>query len=213
MASGAVAPATEAERLNVNRVHRLRALALVLLIAVAFAPGVSRAGDDTASEAGLGVGSALCSLVYGPVKLVYATLGLLFGGLAWGLSGGDQDVLDAVITPAVRGDYVVTPSHLRGDRSLEFFGRAETSTSCKVSLPPKAYVPDWSGVSVTPWMLEDWLSTPSSAAQSDGPSITSGPSTISISSRSAKVGRQSMGDVSRFSTDNFSNLAPGFAQQ
>ena len=123
MASGAVAPATEAERLNVNRVHRLRALALVLLIAVAFAPGVSRAGNDTASEAGLGVGSALCSLVYGPVKLVYATLGLLFGGLAWGLSGGDQDVLDAVITPAVRGDYVVTPSHLRGDRSLEFFGR------------------------------------------------------------------------------------------
>ncbi len=40
MASGAVVPATEVERLNVNRVHRLRALALALLIAVAFAPGV-----------------------------------------------------------------------------------------------------------------------------------------------------------------------------
>jgi hypothetical protein len=123
MASGAVAPATEGERLNVNRVHRLRALALVLLMAVAFAPGVSRADDSSATEAGLGVGSVLCSLVYGPVKVVYATLGLVFGGLAWGLSGGDQDVLDAVMTPAVRGDYVVTPSHLRGDSSLEFLGR------------------------------------------------------------------------------------------
>ena len=29
----------------------------------------------------------------------------------------------AVITPAVRGDYVVTPAHLRGERELEFIGR------------------------------------------------------------------------------------------
>jgi hypothetical protein len=49
--------------------------------------------------------------------------GLLFGGLAWGLSGGDADVLRAVVTPAVRGDYVVTPSLLRGDRPIEFFGK------------------------------------------------------------------------------------------
>jgi len=28
-----------------------------------------------------------------------------------------------VINTSVRGDYVVTPSHLRGDRPLEFFGR------------------------------------------------------------------------------------------
>ena len=123
MADGVVASAAEVERLNVNRVHRLRALALALLIAVAFAPGVSRAGDSTASEAGFGVGAVFCSLIYGPTKLVYATLGLVFGGLAWGLSGGDQDVLDAVMIPAVRGDYVVTPSHLRGDRPLEFIGR------------------------------------------------------------------------------------------
>jgi hypothetical protein len=31
--------------------------------------------------------------------------------------------MSAVITPAVRGDYVVTPSHLRGEEHLEFIGR------------------------------------------------------------------------------------------
>jgi hypothetical protein len=89
----------------------------------AIQPGPAFAAGDTASEAGIGAGAALCSLIYGPVKIAYATLGLVFGGMAWGLSGGDSDVLDAVVTPAVRGDYVVTPAILRGERKLEFVGR------------------------------------------------------------------------------------------
>jgi hypothetical protein len=32
--------------------------------------------------------------------------------------------MPAVVTPAVRGDYVVTPQHIRGERNLEFFGRS-----------------------------------------------------------------------------------------
>ena len=66
------------------------------------------------------------------MKMVYALCGLVFGGMAWGLSGGDSDVMLAVVTPSVRGDYVVTPSHLRMERRLEFFGsdpeyRAQTA--------------------------------------------------------------------------------------
>jgi hypothetical protein len=57
------------------------------------------------------------------VKVLYAGMGLLVGGFAWGLSGGDSNVLHAVITPAVRGDYVITPPLLRGERPIEFFGR------------------------------------------------------------------------------------------
>ena len=38
-------------------------------------------------------------------------------------SAGDNDVAKTVTTPAVRGDYVVTPEHLRGKRPLEFIGR------------------------------------------------------------------------------------------
>jgi hypothetical protein len=98
---------------------------LACLMAIAIAPGLALAeeGMSAPSEAGLGTASALCSLIYGPVKVVYATLGLVVGGVAWGLSAGDPDVRDAVITPAIRGDYVVTPAHLRGDRGLEFIGR------------------------------------------------------------------------------------------
>jgi len=103
-------------------VRCVRALLLVVASAVLLQSGPAAARDDTATEAGLGIGSALCSLVYGPAKVVYATLGTVFGGLAWGLSGGDFEVLNAVMMPAVRGDYVVTPSHLRGQEPLEFIG-------------------------------------------------------------------------------------------
>lgn len=95
-------------------------LAVLLLIAQ---PGTAPAAESTAENAGMGAASAICSLLYAPVKLVYATMGTVFGGLAWGLSGGDSDVLNAVLLPAVRGDYVVTPAHLRGDEALEFVGR------------------------------------------------------------------------------------------
>ncbi len=102
---------------------RVRGALLACAVLLALAPRVALADDSMESEAGLGAASALCSLLYGPTKVLYATAGLLFGGLAWGLSGGDGDVLRAVVTPAVRGDYVVTPSHLRGERPIEFFGK------------------------------------------------------------------------------------------
>jgi type IV secretory pathway VirB2 component (pilin) len=107
--------------LDVNIMKRLRTALLVAVLAVALAPTAAMA-ESKGREAGFGALSALSSLVYGPVKIVYATCGLLFGGIAWGLSGGDSDVATAVLTPSVRGDYVVTPSHLRMERRLEFFG-------------------------------------------------------------------------------------------
>jgi hypothetical protein len=103
--------------------NRIRsALALGALV-VALQPGPALAEEGTASEAGIGVAAALCSLIYGPVKVAYAALGLVFGGAAWGLSAGDADVMEAVIMPAIRGDYVVTPAILRGEKRLEFIGR------------------------------------------------------------------------------------------
>jgi hypothetical protein len=88
-------------------------------------PAAARAdlGSGLPNEGGIGAVAALSTLLYGPVKLTYATLGLVFGGAAWGLSGGDQSVLEAVVTPAVRGDYVVTPEHIRMERGIEFYGR------------------------------------------------------------------------------------------
>ena len=97
--------------------------ALILALAVAPTAAWSEGDDGLGNEAGIGALAALSTLLYGPAKLGYATLGLLFGGVSWGLSGGDQQVLDSVITAAVRGDYVVTPEHIRMERPLEFYGQ------------------------------------------------------------------------------------------
>lgn len=107
---------------DTKRLRGLRALGLTCVLAVGLAPATAQA-EAMQNEAGIGAASALCSLIYGPVKIVYATAGLVFGGIAWGLSGGDSQVMQAVLTTAVRGDYVVTPSHLRMERPLEFLGR------------------------------------------------------------------------------------------
>jgi hypothetical protein len=72
---------------------------------------------------GLGVGSALATLVYGPVKIMYATLGTITGGFAYLLTGGRLDVPREIIQPAVRGDYVVTPEHLTFNQPLLFVGK------------------------------------------------------------------------------------------
>ena len=79
--------------------------------------------ESSGANAGWGSAAVISSLVYGPVKMVYSLLGTVIGGFAWGLSGGDTEVLTAVISPAVRGDYVITPSHLRGEQPVEFIGR------------------------------------------------------------------------------------------
>lgn len=103
--------------------QRVRAGLLACVLAVTLAPGVAAAEESMSKEAGMGALAALSSLIYGPAKLIYATCGLVFGGVAWGLSGGDSEVLARVVTPAVRGDYVVTPAHLRMERTIEFYGQ------------------------------------------------------------------------------------------
>jgi hypothetical protein len=102
-----------------------RALAAAVCALQLALPATALAQEQSAaSEAGWGALSGLCSLVYAPVKVAYAITGSVIGGIAWALSAGDNDVFDAVITPAVRGDYVVTPAHLRGEDQLQFLGEA-----------------------------------------------------------------------------------------
>ena len=107
-------------------IHGMRGAALLCALVLALAPSVTGAEEKQealTSEAVIGAAAALATLIYGPIKITYAALGLVFGGVAYGLSGGDSDVLEAVVTPAVRGDYVVTPANVRMNRSIEFFGR------------------------------------------------------------------------------------------
>jgi hypothetical protein len=98
----------------------VKVLAATLLSALAALPG--RAGAE--GEARLRLGSVVATAVYAPAKVLYAATGVIVGGIGWGLSGGSREAMDAVMTPAVEGDYVITPAHLRGERPVEFVGTA-----------------------------------------------------------------------------------------
>ncbi len=93
-------------------------LALVLL-----GSPLQASAETLGNEAGYGIGSAFCSMIYAPLKVVYAGGGSVVAGLAYLLSAGDAQVAGPILTAAVRGDYLVTPQHLRGERQLEFIGR------------------------------------------------------------------------------------------
>ena len=105
---------------------RVALLAFVLVVAAS--PVTAQAQEPTYESGGLGAAAVLCSLIYGPIKVATATLGLIVGAFGYPLSGGDTEVTMRIIHTSVRGDYVVTPSHLRGERPLEFFGRAPDPT-------------------------------------------------------------------------------------
>lgn len=103
--------------------ERWRRVAAVLLGACLLAaPARAEEEASTAYVALVGVGSALSTLVYSPVKLVYATAGLVVTSFAFLLTFGDTDVAGQLFETTVGGDYVITPAHLEGRRDLRFRG-------------------------------------------------------------------------------------------
>jgi len=80
------------------------------------------AEEGVVEEAGYGVGAALASVFYIPAKVMYAGLGLMTGGVGYVVSGGKADVANNIIYPAVRGNYLVTPSNLKGTEPIYFVG-------------------------------------------------------------------------------------------
>jgi hypothetical protein len=105
----------------------LKGIALASLVAVMSSTSYAQTADTqpaepVGNEAGYGVGAALASIFYIPAKVTYAGLGLLTGGLGYVVSGGRADVANNIIYPAVRGNYVVTPSHLKGTEPIYFVG-------------------------------------------------------------------------------------------
>jgi hypothetical protein len=95
----------------------------VSLLAVA---SPAQAEDPTSlGDAMLGISSAVCTLVYTPVKMVYAAAGVGVGSLVWLFSAGNTEAMNTVLKITAGGDYTVTPEHLRGIRVLKFTGRSK----------------------------------------------------------------------------------------
>jgi hypothetical protein len=100
-------------------------LAVILVIGLSAAPAraITEESKQTATDGAVGAAAGLSSVVYAPLKVAYAAGGSIVAGLAYVLSGGDGAVAKPIIDASVRGDYVVTPANLRGEKPLEFIGR------------------------------------------------------------------------------------------
>jgi hypothetical protein len=121
------------------------AFALALAACVAAGPAaaeelVSQETKQTAEQGGMGAAAGLTSVVYAPLKVAYAAGGSVVAGLAYVLSGGDKDVAKPIFDASVRGDYVVTPQHMRGERELEFIGRPQSDGGLRNAPAPAADV-------------------------------------------------------------------------
>jgi hypothetical protein len=102
--------------------HGAALLALVFGIA---ASSAASAGDDPnlVREGGIGLISALLSLGYGPLKIVYALSGTVLAGTSYLYTWGNRDVAMKVARMSLGGDYVITPAHLRGTDEIRFTGK------------------------------------------------------------------------------------------
>ena len=119
---------------------RLGIMTLCAAVVMASVPSAASANDSTATEGGIGAAAAFGSLLYVPVKVAYAVGGTIVGGLAWCFSAGDNDVAMPIWNRAVRGDYVLTPDHVRGERAIEFIGR-DDEPSVASGPPAPVYPP------------------------------------------------------------------------
>ena len=97
---------------------KLKFLVVTVFVFLLILAGASKAIAGSAwEEAGLGVASVLSSAIYSPIKVHYAALGAVAGGVAWAVTGGNAELAQKIWEPALRGDYVITPKMLRGNQS------------------------------------------------------------------------------------------------
>jgi len=102
---------------------RLALIALAAAVTFAVTPAPA-AAESVGEEYAVGLGCALANLIYGPVKILYATGGAIISGFAWAFSAGDADVAKPIWDASMRGDYMIDPDRLLGRTPIEFIGRS-----------------------------------------------------------------------------------------
>jgi len=110
----------------------VRLLIVIVALAICLAPAAlaakESAGNDMASDVGIGAASFLVSLPYGAAKVAMALIGGLAGGVTYPF---DKQSAESVWHTTMEGDYLVTPEHLRGQKELHFIGTQPASSPTK----------------------------------------------------------------------------------
>jgi hypothetical protein len=81
-------------------------------------------GNSDDSSLGLQIASGALSILYTPVKVVYAAVGGLFGGFVYLLTAGNEPAAQSVWDSSLKGTYWLTPAHLQGNEPVRFKGEA-----------------------------------------------------------------------------------------
>ena len=104
-------------------------LSMLSTSSTALAGSLDDPENENSSDTKLKVASGALTLFYLPVKATYAGLGAIVGGIGYVLGGGDEEMGQVVWTPTMKGTYFITPEHLRGEKPVQFLGKAESDTS------------------------------------------------------------------------------------
>lgn len=81
------------------------------------------AEGGTAGEATWQVTSLLSTIPYGAAKVGVALVGGLVGGTAYVLSAGNLENSQEIWSYFLKGTYVLTPEHLKGEKPVHFIGK------------------------------------------------------------------------------------------
>ncbi len=84
--------------------------------------GSNEQSESTGAQYGLGTASVFLTIPYGLSKFLFATLGGIFGGFTYAFSGLNEKAAKSVWDTSMRGTYVITPEHLKGEKSVRFLG-------------------------------------------------------------------------------------------
>lgn len=103
--------------------------------------GANEQTENNGVQYGLGAASVFLTIPYGMVKFVFATLGGIFGGFTYAFSGANEKAAKSVWDTSMRGTYVITPEHLKGEKSVRFFGVPGESEPEGVSPEPTPLEP------------------------------------------------------------------------
>jgi hypothetical protein len=99
------------------------ALSIVALAAgPAFAGTEAPRSEKTLKDAGLEFLSLLATIPYGAAKIGYAITGATVGGLEYAWSEGQSQPAQEIWESSMRGTYIITPEHLKGEEPIKFFG-------------------------------------------------------------------------------------------
>lgn len=127
----------------INRLSLRGRMIIPILVLSLIGQGILATGVDAEdqSESGSSESGAVRAEAYAVTpfylvfKLVFAGSGAIVGGLTWAFSAGDLEAAQAVWDASLKGDYWVTPAHLKGERPIRFIGTSEAKDTKQTEVP------------------------------------------------------------------------------